>query len=107
MVKGNGKIIDEGLAALKAAFDGAQYLSVEAKECSERIQLGEHRQQNIPDVLIMEVYGSITAGRNIALEFRADSGRGFVAHLESYEDLNALMAGTFEAIPIEQPEAQT
>lgn len=102
MSKSNGHDVDEGLVALREAFKDAQYISVEAKDCADQIMLGAHRVQEIPDAVIMEVYGSITEGKNIQLTFAADSG-GYVANIESYTDLIAMMAGTLEAIPTEAP----
>ncbi len=95
MSQGNGHMApDKGLAALQLAFEGAQYLDADAKAVAEQLQLGKHRSMNIPDALIMEVYGSITEGKNIELAFTSDDGNGFVANLESYADMLGLLAGT-------------
>ena len=101
MANGNGKVIDEGLMALKAAFDGAKFLDADAKACSELMMLGKHRERQIPDNVIMEIYGMITEGSNVQLKLdaTADGDVGFIANLESYADMAAFMQGTFEAIP--------
>ena len=97
MGKGNGKLTDEGLMALKAAFDGAKYQDTDAFDAAGLIMLGKHREQEIPDNLIMEIYGTVTEGKNIQLEFTSKSGSGYVANIESFADLVGLMQGTLEA----------
>ena len=99
-MKSNGKIIDQGLDALKAAFEDAQFLSAEAKEASERIQLGEHRRIGVPDNIIMEVYGSVTEGTNICLEFTSDEGKGYMCSIESYADLIKFMTGDLDGYAV-------
>jgi hypothetical protein len=102
MTKGNGTMFDEGLMAIKASFEGAQYLSTDAFDAASLIMLGTHRKQQIPDNVIMEVYGAITEGKNIQLKLDADSDGdvGFIANIESYADMVAFMKGTLEATPI-------
>lgn len=102
---GNGQVKDEGLLALKAAFDGAQFLNAEAKEVSERILLGQHRQQQIPDNLVMEIYATITEGVNMALEFTSDDGNGYIAYVESYNDMLKLLDGGLDVVEV-TPDAQ-
>lgn len=100
MTKGNGHATDEGLQAIKEAFTDAQYLDPNGKECANLMMIGAHREQEIPDNLIMEVYATITSGRNVRLEFTSDEGNGYVACIEGYEDLINLMQGTLEAMPL-------
>ena len=87
--------------ALTESFKDAQFLSADAKAASEMIQLGIHREQQIPDNVIMEVYGSITEGKNIQLGFTNDSGGGYQANIESYADLIAMMDGSLLGVATE------
>lgn len=101
--KGNGKLRDEGLMVLKEAFAGAKYLEPDGKVAAELIMLGSHRERQIPDNLIMEVYGTVTEGKNASLTFRATSGRGYVANIESYADLILFIKGELECLTIHTP----
>jgi len=101
MSKGNGKMIDEGLAAIKLAFKDAKFLDADGKECANLMMLGAHRTVEIPDNLIMDMYGSITSGRNVELSFESNEGNGYTAQLTSYGDLIKLMQGTLEAAVVE------
>lgn len=101
MSKGNGKIHDEGLMAIKAAFDGAKYTDTDAFDAASLIMLGTHREQQIPDNVIMEIYASITEGKNIQLGLDPQPGdTGYVVNIESYADMVAFMTGTLEAFPV-------
>jgi len=100
-LKGNGKIHDEGLLAIKASFEGAKYISTDAFDAASLMMLGTHREQQIPDNVIMEVYAAITEGTNIQLALDPKPGDiGYVANIESYADMVAFMQGTLEATPI-------
>ena len=102
MSEGNGKLLDEGLMALKASFDGAKFQSTDAFDAAGLIMLGTHREQHIPDAVIMEVYGIITEGKNVQLGFTAKTGKGYTANIESFADLVSMMNGTLAAHQIEQ-----
>lgn len=97
MSEGNGgTVIDEGLAALKMAFDDSKFYNNYAKQCAELIIMGAHREMNIPDAVIMEVYGSITEGKKMSLKFETNAGKGFIANIESYGDLISFMKGKLQ-----------
>lgn len=91
MEKENSLLVDEGLAAIRHSFDGAQYINDTARECAERMMLGEHRDLELPDSAIMEIYGIITSGEKVRLKRTNDNGDGFLVHIESYEDLLSLI----------------
>ncbi len=100
-MKGNGELMDEGLMAIKASFDGAKYLSPDAFDAANLIMLGKHRENQIPDNVIMEVYAAITEGKNIQLGLDPKPGDiGYVANIESYADMVAFIQGTLKATPI-------
>ena len=105
MTKGNGDIHDQGLLAIKAAFDGAQYLNTDAFDAANLMILGKHREQEIPDGVIMEIYGTLTEGKKMALNFTNNAGDGYQANIETYADLVAFMNGTFAVLPVEQGAA--
>ena len=96
--KGNGHFQDEGLIAIREAFADAQFFDIEAKEVSERIMLGQHRDKQIPDSMVMEIYGSITEGHKLELAFTSDAGNGYIAHIESYADMIKMLDGGLEAM---------
>jgi len=102
-MKGNGhdSAVDEGLIALRAAFKGAKFLDTDAKDAAGMIQLGAHREQNIPDSTVMEVFGLITEGSNCQLKFESDAGTGYVANIETYADLVSFMQGDLEVSVLE------
>jgi hypothetical protein len=101
-MSGNGHDKDEGLMAIRAAFEGAQYLDADGKECANLMMLGAHREQQIPDNLIVEVYASLTEGRNVQLKFVSDeTQKGYVACIESYSDMLKLMQGELDATVLE------
>jgi hypothetical protein len=104
-VKSNGhdKTIDKGLIALQQSFEGAKYLNGMGKKCAELMQKGAHREMNIPDAIIMEVYGVITAGENVEIEFKSNTGHGFKAQIESYADLIAFMLGKHPVEEMQPP----
>ena len=94
---GHDKVVDEGLVALRRSFADAQYLSSEARDVAHMMMRGVHREQQIPDAMIMEVYGAITSGKCIQLKMDADAGGGYIANIESYADMIKFMQGTLEA----------
>ena len=102
-MKGNGhdSAVDEGLIAIRESFKGAKYSNTDAFDAAGLIQLGAHRSQNIPDAIIMEVYGTITEGSNCQLKFESDAGAGYVANIETYADLVSFMQGSLEVSALE------
>jgi len=102
MSKGNGEIHDQGLLAIKAAFDGAQYLNSDAFDAASLMILGKHREFEIPDNAIMEIYGTLTEGKKTQFSFTNESGDGYIVNIESYTDLVAFMQGTLPAHVITQ-----
>ena len=95
MSAGNGhdKVVDEGLIAIQSSFSDAKFLNSLGRQCAQLMQMGAHREFNIPDAIIMEVYGIVTEGANVEIKFQKDSGHGFKAQIESYADLIAFMKG--------------
>ena len=86
--------------AIKASFDGAKYTSADAFDAASLMMLGKHREYQIPDNVIMEVYAAITEGKNIQLGLDAEPGdTGYVANLESYADMVSFMQGRLKAFP--------
>lgn len=102
-VKPNGhdKVADEGLMALRRSFADAKYLNSLGQKCAHMMMRGAHRSQQIPDAVIMEVYASITMGKNIQLTMQSDDGHGYVANIESYADMIKFMQGELLAGEIE------
>ena len=98
---GHDKTVDEGLMALRRSFDAAKYTSIDARDAAILMMRGAHREQQIPDSVIMEVYASITAGKNIHLDMKTDDGHGYVACIESYADMIKFMQGELFAGVIE------
>jgi len=75
MSEGNGAAAsDPGLQLIKEAFEDAQYLSIEAKDAAHMIQLGAHREQEIPDQVIMSIYGTLTEGKKAQIEWQYAGG---------------------------------
>lgn len=102
MSEGNGAAAsDPGLQLIKEAFEDAQYLSIEAKDAAHMIQLGAHREQEIPDQVIMSIYGTLTEGKKAQIEFQSKSGNGYVAHIESYSDMILFMQGNMPVVRLE------
>ncbi len=97
---GHDKYADERLMGLRHAFKEAWFLNNLGRKCAEMIVLGMHRKQHIPDAIIMEIYGSITEGKDIELIFTSDEGNGYRTNIESYADLIKLMRGDLAATPI-------
>ena len=103
MRKLNGHDLDdEGLLAIKASFKGASFLDTDAYDAATLMQAGEHRKQDVPDTLIMEIYGSITEGKNICLERKYKSGGGYIVKIENYKDLVQFIQGDLLGHEIEQ-----
>ncbi len=105
-VKTNGhdKVADEGLMALRRSFKGAKYLNSLGKKAAQMMMRGAHRNQQIPDAVIMEVYAGVTAGKNVQLKLESDEGKGYVANIESYADMIAFMEGSLVATVIKRVE---
>lgn len=97
MNAGNGQTHDEGLKAIRLAFKDAQYTDADGKECANLMMLGAHRSLEVPDNVIVEVYASITAGKNVKLGLKTDSGSGYTVFIESYGDMIKFLQGTLEA----------
>lgn len=103
---GNGKdTLDEGLIAIHMAFKDAKYLEVAAKECAELMKLGCHRQLELSDAAAMQLYAVVTEGKKVQVERRNTKGEGYLANIESYENLRDFFNGTLEAQTILSPEA--
>ena len=98
----NGQAHDEGLKAIELAFEDAKYLDADGKECANLMILGAHREIEIADNVIMEIFGSITEGKNVKMTFATDSGNGYEVHIENYGDMVKLMQGTLDAYVIAQ-----
>lgn len=90
---GNGGVFDEGLAAIREAFMGATYLEPAAEECAELLMAGKHRELELPDAAAMEMYGTVTEGKNFEVQRLNKDGAGYMAHIESYTDLAAFFRG--------------
>lgn len=102
MGSGNGQLVDEGLTAIRMAFDGHQFVNDAAKQCAELMMAGAHRHLEIPDSAAMEMYGIVTQGSGGAITRTNSEGKGFRAVISSYEDLAELFAGKLEAEYIDQ-----
>ena len=100
MSEGNGKIVDEGLTVINWAFEGAKYLSAEAKECAELMKLGKHREQEVNDATAIEMFAMVTEGKKFQLTRQGNSGKGYSVCIESYADLRDFLNGTIEATEI-------
>ena len=101
-MSGNGQSHDEGLKAIELAFKDAKYTDADGKECANLMILGAHRNVEIPDNLIMEIYGSLTDGKNVKLGFKAASGQGYDVCIENYGDMIKFMQGTLEASVVQE-----
>lgn len=104
-IGGNGKLVDEGLTALKLCFEGAKYLEVDAKRCAELMQLGEHRNLEISDGVAMQMYAMVTEGKKFEMTRRNSEGEGYRVNVENYTHLADLFAGDLEAELVNEPEA--
>ena len=94
---------------MQAAFHGAKFLNNIAAQCASLMCRGEHRKNNIPDVVIMECFGSITEGHAMQLKFETDEGSGYIAEINNYADLLAFLKGTLEVALLEkvdEPQGQ-
>ena len=102
MGKGNGKIADMGLKAISVAFEDAKFTSTDAFDAVNLMKLGTHRDQGCPDNVIMEIYASVTEGKNVQLKLeQVKDGLGYVANIESYADMVDFMQGNLEVGVIE------
>lgn len=97
MNKPNGKLADEGQLAMATVFKGATFLSEEARLCSQMMIAGAHREMELPDSAIMEIYGLITEGKPAVVERTNSAGYGYKARIENYAELLAFLKGELEA----------
>jgi len=105
MTGGNGKVRDEGLLAINAAFEGAKYLEEDAKRAADLMKIGRHRNLEISDAQAMELYAIITEGKKFQIERTNSNGEGYLARVESYADLADLFDGTLPSNVVREPEA--
>jgi len=100
---GHDASADKGLTAVQASFADAQYQCIEARDAAILMMRGAHREMEIPDAVIMEAYGMVTRGHKCEIRFKTDEGRGYIANIESFEDLIKFMQGELEATLLEAP----
>jgi len=105
MTGSNGKITDEGLTALNAAFKGAKYLEDDAKRCAELMCVGKHRELELSDAAAMQLYALVTEGKKAQVSRRGSTGAGYSVNIESYADLLAFFDGSLDAIQLDSQEA--
>jgi len=104
MTGGNGKVRDEGLLAINAAFEGAKYLEEDAKRAAELMKIGRHRNLEISDAQAMELYAIITEGKKFQIERTNSNGEGYRANVENYTDLAALFDGSLSSDVVRELE---
>lgn len=95
--KPNGKMADEGQLAMATCFKDAAFVSEEARECSQMMIAGAHRELELPDAVIMEVYGLVTEGKAAVVTRTNNEGEGYRARIESYGELLSFLKGELEA----------
>ncbi len=95
--KPNGKMADEGQLAMATVFKDAVFLCDGARLCSQMMIAGAHRELELPDSAIMEVYALITEGKPATVERTNSAGYGYKARIENYAELLAFLRGELEA----------
>lgn len=107
MSTGNGRVRDEGLLAINAAFEGARYLEDEAKRAAELMKIGKHRELEISDGQAMELYAIVTEGNRCEIERLNSKGEGYRASISSYKELADFFAGELMAEAVTEPDRES
>lgn len=97
--------VDEGLRALRVAFQDAVYINDDARECAELMMRGTHRQLEIPDAAAMQLYEQVTMGQPVGLTRTNARGEGYRVLVRDYAQLAALFRGELLAEKVEAPPA--
>jgi hypothetical protein len=95
--KPNGKLVDEGLLAIHTVFQDYDFLCDDAFDCYQMMVAGAHRELELPDSVIMEVYGLVTEGKAAVVTRTNSEGAGYRARIESYAELLSFLKGELEA----------